>query len=571
MNRKSIISVLFVVLTGIILWVLIAKRDTGTGISIRYPFNNALFPPEFPAPGFEWASKIAGPIPWEVTLTTRNKKYRIVAETQKPQWTPEESQWDSLKQLSGFEKIYFTVKKSGSSKPYKKIFFRISRDSVGAPVLYRQMPLPSALAERRLDSMNYVLINFGSKKPPHVAMKGFPVCGNCHSFTADGGTIGLDLDAGLRDKGGYFISPIKDSILFNIENFRSWTKIEKRRTFGLFSKISPDGRYVVTTVKDRVIFVNFPYDSYQHFVFSQFFFPVNGHLAIYDRQTDKLKELPGADLEQYVQSNAIWTPDGKNIIFSRADALPRDSNSTEITIQDKDLVNQYIDRKKTIKFNICIIPFNDGNGGTAMPIEGASDNGRSNYFPAISPDGKWLVFCQAESFMLLMPDSRLFIVPAEGGKARALNCNLNSLNSWHAWSPNGKWMVFASKGLSAYTDMFLTHMDENGNATVPVLVDKARVPYRVINYPEFVNRNPESTFVMDYDYVELIHIRKTLEKTGKEQAILLFRQFEKQNPFLFSEDCLELSYLLKRMGLMAEAGKYEELAKQTVNASVFTR
>ena len=250
-------------------------------------------------------------------------------------------------------------------------------------------------------------------------MKGFPVCGNCHSFTADGNTIGLDLDAGLRDKGGYFISPIKDTILFNSTNFRSWTKIEKRRTFGLFSKISPDGRYVVTTVKDRVVFINFPFGKYEHFVFSQFFFPVNGHLAIYDRQTKILKELPGANLEEYVQSNATWTPDGKNIVFSRADALPRDSDVNEISIQDKDLINQYVERKKLVKFNICIIPFNNGNGGTAEPIQGASDNGKSNYFPAVSPDGKWLVFCQAENFMLLMPDSRLYIVPVGGGNAKA--------------------------------------------------------------------------------------------------------------------------------------------------------
>jgi Tol biopolymer transport system component len=47
-----------------------------------------------------------------------------------------------------------------------------------------------------------------------------------------------------------------------------------------------------------------------------------------------------------------------------------------------------------------IISFNNGKGGKAMPIEGASNNGLSNYFPRVSPDGKWLLFCQAESFMI---------------------------------------------------------------------------------------------------------------------------------------------------------------------------
>ena len=49
-----------------------------------------------------------------------------------------------------------------------------------------------------------------------------------------------------------------------------------------------------------------------------------------------------------------------------------------------------------------------------MPIEGASHNGMSNFFAKFSPDGKWIVFCKAENYMLLMPDSELYIIPSEG-------------------------------------------------------------------------------------------------------------------------------------------------------------
>jgi hypothetical protein len=572
MNRLKVgisVSVL-VVITGVVLLVYFRKKESSTGVSVRYPFNNAIFPPEFPAPAFEWNSDIKDSSPWEVSLSAANKKYRINASASQTKWIPGESEWDSLKILSDFGKIYFTVRKSGTRKG-GEITFSISHDTVGAPVLYRQMPIPVIIAEKNLDSMNYMLINFGSKKKPHIAMKGFPVCGNCHSFSADGSTIGLDLDAGLRDKGGYFISAIKDTILFNPDNYMSWSKIEKRRTFGLFSKMSPDGRYIVTTVKDRVVLKNFPISPVENIIFSQLFFPVNGHLAIYDRQEHTLKELPGANLEEYVQSNAMWTPDGKNIIFSRAAALPRDSNFYEINVQDEDLINQFVRREKSFKYDICIIPFNNGNGGEALPIKGASGNGKSNFFPAVSPDGKWLVFCQAENFMLLMPDSRLFIVPVSGGKARMLNSNLYSMNSWHAWSPNGKWLVFASKGLSVYTDMFLTHIDENGKDAIPVLVDKARSPNRVINYPEFVNRKAGDTFVMEYDYVELAHIKRALKKGDIEKAKTLYQTLEIQQPFLFAEDCLELSDMLKTMGLTEESKKYAEQAKHTVNSNLFDK
>jgi hypothetical protein len=539
--------------------------------SIRYPFNNAVFPPEFPAPTFEWTVAKKDAVPWDVTLYTRNKKYSIHATLNQNKWTPDEAKWDSLKMMSDYGRIYFRLKKSGASRDYEKISLSISRDSVGAPILYRQMPIPFILAEKRLDSMNFMLINIGSKHRPHVAMRGFPVCGNCHSFSGDGRTIGLDLDAGLRDKGGYFVSEVKDTILFNPDNYMSWSKIEKRRTFGLFSKVSPDGRYIVTTLKDRVVMKNFPVNPVENIVFSQLFFPVNGHLAVYDRQEHTLKELPGANMEEYVQSNATWTPDGKNIVFCRAKALPRDSNIYEINIQDEDLIDQFVKRKKTVKYDICIIPFNNGNGGEAVPIKGASENGRSNYFPAVSPDGKWLAFCQAENFMLLMPDSRIYIVPLKGGKSQMLNSNLSRMNSWHAWSPNSKWIVYSSKGLSLYTDMFLTHIDENGRDGIPVLVDKARVPYRVINYPEFINRKADYTFNMKYDYVELAHIKKAIKSNDMQKAKDLFHKLEAQHPFFFSEDCLDLSDMLKIMGMNEDSKRYEELAKTTINSFVFDK
>ncbi len=565
---KIIIPILVVLILSIIAWIFIRKGNPESEIKISQPFADALFPPEFPAPEFEWWGQMRDTSSYDIALFTRNKKYAIHATTNQPHWVPDETAWDSIKMLSGFEKIYFTVKRTGDNKT-ASVNFRISRDSVGAPILYRQMPIPFLIAEKQLDSMNFMLINVGSKQKPHTAMRGFPVCGNCHSFTADGNTIGLDLDAGLRDKGGYFVSKIKDTILFDLENYRSWSKLEKRRTFGLFSKLSPDGRYIVTTVKDRVIIKNFPFPPVENISYSQLFFPVNGHLAIYDRQTKTFKELPGANLEEYVQTNAVWTPDGKNIIFSRAEALPRSEDIYEIDVKDEELVNQYVERKKSLKYDLYVIPFNNGEGGVAKPIEGASSNGKSNYFPAVSPDGKWLIYCQAENFMLLMPDSRLYIIPVSGGKPRRLACNFNSMNSWHSWSPNSKWIVYVSKIFGPHTDMFLSHIDPKGNASIPVLVEKARAPYRVVNYPEFVNRKPGDTFVMNYDFVELAHINRAIKSGDIEKAKQLYHKLEKQQLFFFKEDCEDMSYMLNLMGLPDEAKKYDELAEHTVNSSVF--
>jgi Flp pilus assembly protein TadD len=110
----------------------------------------------------------------------------------------------------------------------------------------------------------------------------------------------------------------------------------------------------------------------------------------------------------------------------------------------------------------------------------------SNYFPKYSPDGKWIVFCKSKSYMLLQPDSELYIVPAAGGVARRLRHNTPRMNSWHSWSSNSRWLVFSSKMNGPYTQLFLTHIDENGNDSPPVLLERFTSPDRAANIPEFV-------------------------------------------------------------------------------------
>ena len=164
--------------------------------------------------------------------------------------------------------------------------------------------------------------------------------------------------------------------------------------------------------------------------------------------------------------------------------------------------------------------------------------------------------------MLLQPDSKLFIVPFEGGKAKPLGCNLSLMNSWHSWSPNSNWIVFSSKGLSIYTDLFLSHINENGEASAPILVEKARDARKVVNYPEFVNRKPSSYFTMNYDYVEISNIFRSFKNGEKKKAIELFHRFQNQNEILIDEDYYQLSYVLNQMGLKKEADKYLNLIKK---------
>jgi tetratricopeptide (TPR) repeat protein len=155
------------------------------------------------------------------------------------------------------------------------------------------------------------------------------------------------------------------------------------------------------------------------------------------------------------------------------------------------------------------------------PIAGASRNGMSNTFPKVSPDGRWIVFVQCRNGELMRPDSQLYIVPAEGGPARRMRCNTPLMNSWHSFSPNGRWLVFSSKARSPYTQMYLTHIDADGNDSPPILIDNSTAANRAVNIPEFVNVPPDGLRQIGgpvIDYYKLYNSAAYMQRTGRYEA-----------------------------------------------------
>jgi hypothetical protein len=62
----------------------------------------------------------------------------------------------------------------------------------------------------------------------------------------------------------------------NIITWSDYKREDKELTYGLLSQVSPDGKYAISTVKDRSVFV-----AVHDLTFSQLFFPVKGILAVY--------------------------------------------------------------------------------------------------------------------------------------------------------------------------------------------------------------------------------------------------------------------------------------------------
>ncbi|SRR6056297_2822646 len=456
-------------------------------LEITYPLDETLFPPDIVAPTFVWTDDTGDVAQWQVLVQLDGQADLLRFPTTESEWRPTAAVWADIKQRSvanDAQVAVVSLDPKGQPVSSATVNFRTSTDPVVDSIYYREVPLPFISAVQDPSRIRWRFGSVDSEEQPPIVLEDLPVCGNCHSFSGDGDVLGMDVDYG-NDKGGYAILPVAKDMTLNDEKIITWSDYKKddgEATFGLLSQVSPDGRYVISTVKDRAVFVATP-----GIEFSQLFFPIKGILVVYDTLTGTYSALPGADDPAYVQSNPTWSPDGKSVVFARAKAYQKDSiaNASSILLDEND-VPEFIEDKEPFKFDLYRVPFNEGRGGEAEPIEGASHNGMSNFFAKFSPDGKWIVFTQAENYMLLMPDSLLYIIPAEGGEARRLRANTSRMNSWHSFSSNGRWLVFSSKVNTPYTQLFLTHIDEEGNSTPPVVLDRFTGTYGAANIPEFV-------------------------------------------------------------------------------------
>lgn len=479
-------------------------------LEILYPPDEALLPPDIAAPTFRWKDGNPDSDTWLIVFRFSDGDHPLEFRSRETEWTVPDDAWKTIKGRSRQQETRITISGTGGDAPEEilsqgSVGISTSEDAVAAPLFYREVNLPFNAAVK--NPAAYIRWRFGpvsSKESPPIVLDKLPVCGNCHSFSANGSVLGMDVDY-ANDKGSYVMAPVAEEMTLEKDKIITWSDYRREddeETFGLLSQVSPDGRYVVSTVKDRSVFV-----AKDDLAFSQLFFPIKGILAVYDRTEGKFRPLPGADDPRFVQSNPTWSPDGKHIVFARSKVhhLKNIHNSKSVLLTKEDC-EEFLKEGRTFLFDLFRIPFSDGKGGKAEPLPGASNNGMSNYFPKFSPDGKWIVFCKAKSFMLLQPDSELYIIPAQGGEARRLRCNTSRMNSWHSWSPNGKWLVFSSKAHSIYTQLFLTHIDEQGRSSVPVVLSRFTAPDRAANIPEFVNVQPHAiqriaeAFLDDHNY-----------------------------------------------------------------------
>jgi len=563
-------------------------------ITIDYPIEGSIFPPEITPPTFLWRDDTSAKR-WliEVTFADHANGIRVEVSGYTPElneidpragsgkglveltarelatrsWKPHAATWEMIKTRSLRQPATITIiglEEGNSNLPVSRgtVTISTSPDRVGAPIFYRDVPLMLSprtengaiqpLPPSAIPLIKWRLRNIAESQSRTV-MENVYTCANCHSFSHDGKTMGIDVDGPANDKSLYALVSVERFMAIRNQDVIRWSSFQQKgneassgpvgKRFGIMSQVSPDGRYVVTSVGPSILgnlhqneFPTFAAglsdrlfsSTYPDIAFSQVFYPTRGILVWYDRQVNKLRPLPGADDPKFVQACAFWSPDGKYLIFSRATA--RDPYPPEL--KKPTFAND--PREPQIQYDLYRIPFNDGRGGKAEPIVGASGNGMSNNFPKVSPDGRWIVFVQNHNGLLMRPDSRLYIVPFEGGKARLMKCNGPSMNSWHTFSPNGRWLAFSSKARGPYTRLMLTHIDADGNDSPAIMVDNMTADNRAVNIPEFLNIPPDGLEKIDPEAMRFYRLSneafEQMEKGQFPAAIETWRQALQLDP-----------------------------------------
>ena len=149
-SRKATIGIPAVLIVGALLvtvawpWVDPWAED----LSVIYPFDGAVFPPEIIAPTVWWEDASPHADRWRITISFDDGGSNVRADVDDRYWTPDAQLWESIKERtveSGATVEIASVKSvlgAGLALSKDRVSISTSRDSVGAPVYYRDVPLP---------------------------------------------------------------------------------------------------------------------------------------------------------------------------------------------------------------------------------------------------------------------------------------------------------------------------------------------------------------------------------------------------------------------------------------------
>lgn len=442
-------------------------RKPARSLQVRAPGEGAVYPPNLCPPYIEWEDPRNNL--WQVGLRfgKDGKEHAFVVESKR--WRIPASLWKEMGETPNSD-VVLQVRgiirdekgaRAGNVQASPEVRFRISSDRADDYIVFRLVDPPFS----SFKTPNIFIRDIRKDEPETFLKSRRQYCLNCHTFSSKQGNTGK-LAMQVRS---LVTTMHKLPVYVAIYDFDKHSGYKVQLPFEIqmttFMSWSPDGNQLAYSANQKVV-------AFKPIIFeTQLAGMATSDIAVYDVEKNDTWLVPGASDPNLLEVYPCWTPDRKSMIFSRSPVGLHPAH---------------------IHYDLYRIDL-EGDPNP-RPVGDASDNGRSNYFARFSPDSKWMSYCRCDGGDLIRSSSDLYLMPGDlKGPSRKLACNVDvAADSWHSWSSNSRWIVFASKrdsGIYAY--LYLTHIDENGNASPAVPLPLIERPFASYNIPEFVAQAPQ--------------------------------------------------------------------------------
>lgn len=482
-----------------------AEEGSEPGGCVLEPQDDAMVPPNWLRPRFRW-TPLPGETLWEVRVQADREKHDLRAYTNTPQWTMPADIWRDAA-LNDYGDT-FTVVVRGYDPETGAVSRSTSRLHIapvlaGGAMVYWGADGPVTMGgksqlygfsigeEGTLDALRIEQVaefpvleaNGEMKREEFGSGQGEVRCIGCHTSTPDGDAVAFtdgwpwnavisSIKEESRGERPSWVSQASSRIIqqpwLGAATFSKADWATGRRymvqSFGDPTNVGWPGANQNQTGQDRLVWFDLSYPGT---------LPDSGQQL----NTD-VPPLEGAAFGFLARNgdtrgavNPAWSHDGVTVAYTSSshttDGHPGPARDTDIV----DFVPEN---------DIYLVPFDDGAGGDAEPLEGASSEGVQEYYPDYSPDDRWIAFTRAAELndrkVYYRADGEIYVVPAEGGEPVRLAANSppecsgevspGVINSWPKWSPStqkdgGKqyyWVVFSSA--RGYPEQFSLPVDD---------------------------------------------------------------------------------------------------------------